>query len=67
MKTGKPTCQRGITSTATGADENEVGRRIQEYIQAMPTARALVGPAALVCLGFVGLSGRSSRLLTAFF
>ena len=56
-------------SDATGAEENEVGRRIQEYIQGYADEPVrLVGPAAQVGLGVVGLLGTLVViLLTAFY
>ena len=56
-------------SDATGAEENEVGRRIQEYIQGYADEPVrLVGPAAQVGLGVVGLLGTVIVvLLTAFY
>ncbi len=56
-------------SDATGAQENEVGRRIQEYIQGYADKPVrLIGPAAQVGLGVVGLLGTVVVvLLTAFY
>ncbi len=56
-------------SDATGADKNEVGSRIQEYIQGYADRPIrLVGPAAQVGLGVVGLLGTIAVvLLTAFY
>ncbi len=56
-------------SDATGAEENEVGRRIQEYIQGYADEPVrLVGPAAQVGLGVAGLLGTLVVvLLTAFY
>jgi predicted PurR-regulated permease PerM len=56
-------------SDATGAEENEVGRRIQEYIQGYADEPIrLVGPAAQVGLGVAGLLGTLVVvLLTAFY
>lgn len=60
---------RGRISDATGTEENEVGRRIQEYIQGYADEPVrLVGPAAQVGLGVVGLLGTFVViLLTAFY
>ncbi|MCW3010875.1 MAG: putative permease [Solirubrobacterales bacterium] len=56
-------------SDATGAEETEVGQRIQEYIQGYADEPArLAGPAAQVGLGVVGLLGTIVVvLLTAFY
>ena len=56
-------------SDATGTEENEVGRRIQEYVQGYANEPIrLVGPAAQVGLGVVGLLGTFVVvLLTAFY
>jgi len=56
-------------SDATGADKNEVGSRIQEYVQGYADKPIrLVGPAAQVGLGVVGLLGTVAVvLLTAFY
>lgn len=56
-------------SVATGAEENEVGRRIQEYIQGYADEPIrLIGPAAQVGLGVAGLLGTLAVvLLTAFY
>ena len=60
---------RGRISDATGTEEGEVGRRIQEYIQGYADEPVrLVGPAAQVGLGVVGLLGTFVViLLTAFY
>jgi predicted PurR-regulated permease PerM len=60
---------RSRISDATGTEENEVGRRIQEYIQGYADEPVrLVGPAAQVGLGVVGLLGTVVViLLTAFY
>lgn len=56
-------------SDATGAEENEVGRRIQEYIQGYADEPVrLIGPAAQIGLGVAGLLGTLVVvLLTAFY
>ncbi len=56
-------------SNATGTEENEVGRRIQEYVQGYAdNPIRLVGPAAQVGLGVVGLLGTLAVvMLTAFY
>ena len=56
-------------SDATGTEENEVGRRIQEYIQGYADEPVrLIGPAAQVGLGVAGLLGTFVViLLTAFY
>lgn len=60
---------RARISDATGTEENEVGRRIQEYVQGYadkPTK--LIGPAAQIGIGVAGLLGTLVViLLTAFY
>ncbi len=60
---------RSRISDATGTDKNEVGQRIQEYVQGYadePTK--LIGPAAQIGLGVAGLLGTAVVvLLTAFY
>ena len=60
---------RARISDATGTEENEVGRRIQEYIQGYADEPVrLIGPAAQVGLGVAGLLGTLVVvLLTAFY
>ncbi len=56
-------------SDATGTQQNEIGQRIQEYVQGYVDEPArLIGPAAQLGLGFVGLLGTVVVvLLTAFY
>ncbi len=60
---------RGQISDATGQNESEVGRRIQEFLQGYADEPIrLIGPAAQVGLGVVGvLATAAVVLITAFY
>jgi len=60
---------RGRISDATGENESEVGRRIQEFLQGYADEPIrLIGPAAQVGLGVVGVLATTALvLITAFY